>query len=462
MSMIAELSNPTDAWRTWEPRASDPWDRRKAAHLYRRASFGASYEQLEQAVASSPQQCVDQLLAACQPDHTATSAFDTEMTAMAKGLAAGEPQALQPWWLYRMLLSPAPLKERMTLFWHGHFATSGATVENAAMMLTQNEMLRKHALGKFETLVQSVSRDPAMLTYLNSTTNARLHPNENYAREVMELFCLGIGNYTERDIQETARCFTGWEIRRGKFRFNEHQHDFGQKSIFGQTGNFDGDDAVRVILAQDASARFIVRKLIKYFVCDEPVSEALVEPLAVELRHNDFHIRPIVRKILTSRYFYSSASIGQKIRSPVDLAIGLLRSLEGTVGTIALADLLRPLGQQVFFPPNVKGWDGGRQWINATTLIGRVNLVTKLLRDENVRFGGNSLPEYFGSRLSESQATDPAELVESLAELLLAVPTSKQVTRELFAIANRHRSDLKLAAGDVLQALAALPEFQLG
>lgn len=459
MSMVAELSNPAKAWQTWKPSGRDPWNRRKAAHLYRRASFGASHDQLDSAIAQTPQECVDGLFAACEPDHAKSSAFDTEMTAMAKGLAAGEPQALEPWWLYRMLLSPAPLKERMTLFWHGHFATSGATVSNAALMLKQNEMLREYGLGKFEQLVQAVSRDPAMLTYLNSTTNARLHPNENYAREVMELFCLGIGNYTERDIQETARCFTGWEIRRGKFRFNEHQHDFGQKTIFGKTGDFDGDDAVRVLLSQKAAPRFIARKLINYFVCDQPVSDELVEPLAAELRNNSFHIQPIVRKILTSRYFYSSASIGQKIRSPVDLAIGLLRSLDGTVGTIALAEFLRPLGQQLFFPPNVKGWDGGRQWINATTLIGRVNLVTKLLRNDNVEFGGNSLAEYFEGRLSESQ--NPAALVESLSDLLLAVPTSQHVSRELTAIAKRHGSDLKFAAGDLLQAIAALPELQL-
>ena len=461
MSMVAELSNPTKAWQTWKPSDRDPWNHRKAAHLYRRASFGASHGQLDDAVARTPQECVDGLLAACEPDHAETFAFDTEMTAMAKGLAAGEPQALEPWWLYRMLLSPAPLKERMTLFWHGHFATSGAVVSSAALMLKQNEMLREYGLGRFEKLVQAVSRDPAMLTYLNSTTNARLHPNENYAREVMELFCLGLGNYTERDIQETARCFTGWEIRRGKFRFNEHQHDFGQKTIFGKTGNFDGDDAVRVILSQEAAPRFIARKLIHYFVCDQTVSDELVEPLAIELRNNDFHIQPIVRKILTSRYFYSSASIGQKIRSPVDLAIGMLRSLDGTVGTLALAEFLRPLGQQLFFPPNVKGWDGGRQWINATTLIGRVNLVTKLLHDGNVRFGGNSLAEYFAEHVSESQQRDPAALVESLSDLLLAVPPSQHVTRELTAIAHRHGSDLKFAAGDLLQAIAALPEFQL-
>ena len=444
------------AWQPWVPSENEPWNRHLAAHLFRRASFGASRAQLDEAVDSSPQACVDRLLDASNA--SATQYFDAEMTTMAAGLAASEPQALEPWWLYRMLFTPAPLKERLTLFWHGHFATSAATVQNPPMMLAQNEKLRQHALGHVEPLVQAVSRDPAMLTYLNSTTNARLHPNENYARELMELFCLGVGNYTERDIQETARCFTGWEIRRKRFRFNKHQHDFGVKTLFNQTGEYDGDDAVRILLAQDAAPRFIARKLIHYFVCDQAVSDEIVEPLARELRSNDFHIEPVVRRILTSRYFYSPASVGQKIRSPVELAIGLLRSLEGTVGTIALAAALRPLGQRVFFPPNVKGWDGGRKWINATTLIGRVNLVSKLLRDGNVRFKGGSLAEYFNAPVAKT----PTQLVDALSSLLLAFPIPDDAHRELINVANRHKKNAPQGADDVLRTLAALPEFQLG
>jgi len=338
MAAEANTLDPQLSWQPWEPTESEPWNRILAAHLFRRASFGASRTELDEAIVSGPQECVDRLLSAGRNDDLSTQTFNVEMETMAAGLAASEPQALEPWWLYRMLFTPAPLTERMTLFWHGHFATSAATVQNAAMMLTQNETLRQHALGRFEPLVQAVSRDPAMLTYLNSTTNARLHPNENYARELMELFCLGVGNYTERDIQETARSFTGWEIRRGRYRFNKHQHDFGMKSIFNQTGELDGDDAVRIILAQASAPRFIARKLIRYFVCDQGVSDELVEPLARELRGNGFHIEPVLRQILTSRYFYSKASVGQKIRSPLELAIGVLRCLEGTVGTIALAE----------------------------------------------------------------------------------------------------------------------------
>ena len=387
--------DPQAAWEPWQPTAASPWNEPLAAHLYRRACFGAARDELRQAVRRSPQQCVDEILAASREENAKRQQFDDQMEAMGDGLVTGEVEALQPWWLYRMIFTPSPLTERMTLFWHGHFATSGAKVQSARMMLVQNRLFRTHALGRFEPLVQAVSKDPAMLIYLDSRTSARLHPNENYAREVMELFCLGEGHYTERDIQEVARCFTGWEVRQNNFRFNRHQHDAGTKTIFGQRGSFGGEDAVRIIVAQPAAPRLIARTLIAHFCCDAPVSDALIEPLARELRANEFEIAPTLRRIFTSRFFYSRECVGQKIRGPVELAVGLLRSLEGSAATTQLARALRPLGQQLFFPPNVKGWDGGSTWINATTVIGRVNFVAKLLKSGNARFAGGTLDEYF-------------------------------------------------------------------
>ena len=462
MPALTALPAADMAWEPWEPTEENPWNRRLAAHLLRRTSFGASNAELDEAVAQGPAECVDLMLAACLDGNTATQPFVDEMESMAAGLAAGEPQALEPWWLYRMLFTPTPLREQMTLFWHGHFATSAATVGDTTMMLAQNQTLRQLAFGKFQPLVQAVSRDPAMLTYLNSTTNARLHPNENYARELMELFCLGVGNYTEADIQETARCFTGWEIRNRAFRFNKHQHDFGVKTIFEQRGNFDGNDAVRIILAQDAAPRFLARKLIRFFVCDQPVSDELVAPLANELRDNDFAITPILRRILTSRMFYSQASVGQKIRSPVELAICSLRSLEGTVGVKNLAALLRPLGQRVFYPPNVKGWDGGRQWINATTLIGRVNMLPKLLSDGNTRFARGSLADYFQDKLPDAENATSAEFVDFVASLLLATPLPTSARDGLIEVAATHEGAATESAENVLLTLSAVPEFQLG
>lgn len=462
MSTNSSNLAPESAWLPLEQREAQRWNHRLAAHLYRRAGFGATLTELDEAVELGPEACVEQLIAASSSSNESTHAFDDQMSEMGQGLIGSEPEALEPWWLYRMLFTPAVLRERMTLLWHGHFASSAATVQNTAMMLSQNETLRKHGLGRFEPLVQAISRDPAMLTYLNSTTNAKLHPNENYARELMELFCLGIGNYTERDIQEVARCFTGWEIRRGQYRFNKHQHDFGSKTIFGRSGKFDGDDAIRIILKQDAAATHVARTLVQYFVCDHPVPDAMIAPLATELRRTDFHIESIVRRILRSRYFYSQASIGQKIRGPVELAVGLLRSLNGTVGTIELARELRPLGQRVFFPPNVKGWDGGRSWINATTLINRVNLATKLIRIGNARVTGQSLMSAAISGVEHNKQRQAGHVVDQLTDQLVALPLRPEARSVLQRITSDGDGDIHESARNVLVTMAAMPEFQLG
>ena len=222
-------------------------------------------------------------------------------------------------------------------------------------MLTQNELLRSFAFGDFSKLLLEISRDPAMLVYLDSATNRKSHPNENYAREIMELFCLGEGNYTETDIRELARCFTGWEIRRDEFRFNRYQHDDGKKTIMNQTGEFGGEEGVKIVLEQKSAPEFIATKLVRFFVMDEPSPTVeLIAPLAKELRESGMTIQPVLRKILTSNLFYSPHSVGRKVRSPVELAIGLLRSLEGTTNTFDLAEEMLTLGQGLLYPPSVR------------------------------------------------------------------------------------------------------------
>jgi uncharacterized protein (DUF1800 family) len=334
-------------------------------------------------------------------------------------------------------------------------------VEDASLMQQQNDLLRRHALGDFNQLVRDISRDPAMLVYLDSATNRKSHPNENYAREVMELFCLGEGNYTEADVQQVARCFTGWEIRRDAFRFNRYQHDDGEKMFLGETGRFGGEDAVRVILAQPAAPRFIVRKLFHYFFCDEPAPpDALLEPLAEDFRRHDLQIAPVVERMLSSRLFFSELAVGRKIRSPVELAIGLLRALEGSVNSYELARGLNELGQGLFYPPNVKGWDGGRTWINSSTLLARANLVRELLTDGKTRFGGGSLTEL----LEKDNARAPRQQVSHLAELLVAVPLAKQIEQRLVDLASddANEKDPERRLREVVYAMASTPEFQLG
>jgi hypothetical protein len=443
------------AWSAYEPSADRPWNRQLAAHLFRRAGFAGTPEELDQATAAGPGPTVSRLLAG-KDKH---QGFDADMEVLAQSvLATGDVKNLPAWWLYRLLATPHPLLEKMTIFWHGHFATSAEKVRDAKLMYQQNQTLRRHALGDFAAMVHEVSRDPAMLIYLDSTYNRKAHPNENYARELMELFCLGEGNYSENDVRELARCFTGWEVKQRRFRFNRFQHDAGQKTILGRTGDFPDEQAVDVVIQHPTAPRFIIRKLFRYFICDEPSPpEALIEPLAEEFRERHLQIGVAVERILRSRLFFSDLAVGRKIKSPVEHSIGLLRALNGTTNVNQLALDLAQLGQSLFFPPNVKGWDGGRTWINSSTLLARANVVHRLLHDANTRFGGGKLD----SRLEAAQAQTPEAIVDWLHELLFAVPIGLETRRQLVQLAADGGKDRSGGVIELVHVMCALPEFQL-
>ena len=378
--MNSDLSkiDPRQAWQPFVPDAKRPWNRALAAHLYRRAGFAATWDQLTAAIKQEPAELVAQLVRGPKTDE----AFERQSRDLAE----------------------------------------------------------------------------AMLIYLDSTTNRKVRPNENYARELMELFCLGEGNYSEQDIKQIARCFTGWEVRNGRFRFREFQHDEGSKTFFGKTGNFGGQDAVRIVLDQPAAAEFIAGKLFRFFVCDEPAPPpALIDPLAEQLRKNDFTTGPVIERVLSSRLFFSGASVGRKIRSPVELGVGLLRALGGATNVYQLAEELAQLGQAVFFPPNVKGWEGGRHWINTSTLLGRANLVGRLVSGEESKFATGDL-----AKLAERcGATSPEEVVDWLLQLLVAVPIPRKAREPLVKLARSTGGAAGKPVGTVIHAMSLLPEFQL-
>ncbi len=381
----------------------------------------------------------------------AAAEFDRQTQSLDRAvLAGGNVEGLPAWWLYRMLHSPDALQEKLTLFWHGHFATSAAKVNDIRMMMAQHRLLRRHARGKFGPLAHAIARDPAMLMYLDSATNRKTHPNENFARELMELFCLGTGNYTELDIQQLARAFTGWEVHRKRFTINDYEHDRGQKTILGRTGNFAGEEGVDIVLAQKATPQFIAGKLFRFFVSDEPAPPpALIEPLAAQLRESDFDIGLVVKTILGSQLFFSDRAVGRKVRSPVELAIGLMRALETKGNMNDLAQRLGQLGQRPFYPPNVKGWDGGRAWINSSTLLGRANLVRDIVHAAELE----KLPARAG-------AGSPEEIVDWALEMLVAVPIPAEARVSIIALAQRKQDD-KQRIANALHAIGTLPEFQL-
>ena len=444
--------DPEVAWQAWEPTDLEPWDVRRAALVFRRAGFGASESALRDAAARPVGEVIGEFFEPGKDQPEAIAKFESESELIGSAVrAGGNIERLSTWWLHRMLKTPLPLVEKMTLFWHGHFATGGEKVRDIEMMYRQNVMLRESALGDFRKLVHGVAKDPAMLIYLDSATNRKAHANENFARELMELFCLGEGHYTEMDVQELARCFTGWEIRRRQFRFNPYQHDNGAKHLLGGEVR-SGEEAIDRVLDQPQLPRFIARKAFRFFVCDEPEApDALIEPLAQRFAADGLKIGGMMRMLIGSRLAMSDWSLGRKVRSPIEMAVGLMRACEATTDLNRLSERLASIGQGLFFPPNVKGWDGGRAWINSSTLVGRANLVHDLVHDPKVRFGEKPFSDW----LAGGGIDDGASLVDRMTSIYLALPLSEEQRRRLLG----EGSAKNLA--DLMGRLATMPQFHV-
>jgi uncharacterized protein (DUF1800 family) len=386
--------DPAEAWQPWRPDGENPWNLKWTAHLLRRGAFGApafksdvsTWERTQKAVEQGLDKTIEQVL----NGEAGQAEFDRMMDEIAPKFATPPPRfsfnqdgpehELRAWWLYRCCYTPHPLREKMTLFWHNHFATSIAKVKRTALMLRQNQTLRAHALGKFRPLLLDMSRDPAMLIWLDSNSNIKGRANENYAREVMELFSLGVGNYSETDIREAARAFTGWHTNGTEFIFNAAQHDGGSKTVLKKTGEWDGGDIIRILLEEPAAARFLTRKLYSYLISEnESPPDVLLEPLAEQFRKSDYDMAALVGAMLRSRLFFSEHAFRQRIKSPAEFLVGLVRDLDEQQRPGQLANALKDLGQSLFAPPNVKGWVGGKSWLNSATLLARHNLAYALV-----------------------------------------------------------------------------------
>ena len=369
-----QLSDPGWAWAQYEPDAERPWNLARAGHLYRRAAFGASWDQLTQSVSDGPRRTIDKLLrpqADVEAFNLACDAYET---------SAGSVDDLRAWWLRRMILTPHPFLEKMTLFWHSHFATGGAEVKSARLMQQHVALLRSGALSSFAALLEGISRDPAVLLWLGADANRKSRPNENFARPLMEAFTLGPGQCTETDIQEAARAFTGWFVFAGKLRFIPREHDAGMKRILGQEGNFASEDVVRIVLEQQATSERLVRRLYRWLICEtEEPNATLVAPLA-ESFAKDYDVLKLAETMLRSNLFFSRAAYRRRIKCPVEFALGIVKGLEGMVPTMQLAQDLAGLGQNLYYPPTFKGWTGGRHWIDSATMVGRHNVASALLQ----------------------------------------------------------------------------------
>ena len=366
-------------------------------HLYWRAGFGPRPQEV--AAGLSPRRALRQLLhdsqtyeplpspllAGPEIDEKRRADLTPELRKARNQQRQQQFQQLSLSWMTRMAASPAQLREKMTLFWHGHFACRG---NDAAAALSLNNTLRRLALDKFPDLLLAVSREPAMLQFLNNQQNKKAHPNENFARELMELFTLGRGHYTEPDVKEAARAFTGWAYNRGAdgtdggFVFRAREHDNGPKTFLGQTGSFGGEDVLRIILAQPAAATFLVTKIYRFFVNDAAAPDpARIAALAASFRASGYDLSRLLEDIFSADWFYDPANQGTHIKSPVELVAGLRRGLALRFEQeLPLLNYQKALGQTLFQPPNVAGWPGGRNWIDSSSLLLRLQLPATLLQ----------------------------------------------------------------------------------
>ncbi len=347
---------------------------RHAAHLLRRAGFGGSVADVTRVASLGMGGAVDSLL------HPTAADADFPLYPPSEILYDPKKarQATQLWWLDRMLRTNRPLVEKMTLFWHGHFATALGKVQ-PQYMVGQINLFRQLALARFPVLLSGVTRDPAMLIWLDNRANAKAHPNENYAREVMELFALGLGNYTEDDVKEAARAFTGWTLDKNQqAAFVPARHDDGLKTVLGKTGTWNADDVVSIVVSQPVHQRFLAHKLLEFFVYSDPEPE-LIEGVAQTYALSGLDVAKTVGTILRSNVFYSPRAYRAIPKSPIELAIGTLRYIGAQTVPPNLIYQLARMGQEPLNPPSVKGWDGGPAWINTSTMLARFNFVNGLI-----------------------------------------------------------------------------------
>ncbi len=491
-----------------KPLSSERWNYVTAAHLLNRAGFGGPPAEIQKLAGLGLDQAVAHLLdyeaipdPTPEPDWARPNPEELKKyreairngTPEEKKMAQREQQQLfqrrmlelRGWWLQRMAHGPRPFQEKMVLFWHGHFATSIEKVRNPYFMWRQNNLFRRLATGNWQQLLIEAGQDPAMLLWLDQAQSRKDHPNENFAREVMELFALGEGHYTEHDIAEAARALTGWslEIQDENFVYRPFIHDNGDKTFLGRTGNFNGDDVIAIIVAQPQSAKFITAKIWNYFAGQVPSPE-VCDDLAAILRANGNNFKPLLRAIFRSAAFYAPEVVRNQVKSPVQWLVGSVRVLECELPPpIVSWGMLRQLGQDLFAPPNVKGWDGGVTWITTNTLLTRYNDAQALVEGQlpplaagdfakkagsggggkamkalqRVRLGGVDVDKI----LTPAQRADKAAIVAALEHRLFQTKLASDQEQTLREFLD---SKTKMSNADIATAIRLMmstPEYQV-
>ena len=473
-------------------------DVRLMAHLLRRAGFGATRRELERYESQGYEAAVDELLAPAEPGRMGDDLVRRYHHEYSGLMGQTGPGAT---WLYRMISTDNPLQEKMALFWHGLFATGYPKITNGKVMLDQLRMFRRYGLGSFKTLLVELSKDPAMIIWLDNQDNHTGTINENYGRELLELFSLGVGNYTEDDVKECARAFTGWTIGNMEymklrairdsiwpygriswhFRYREEDHDDGEKTFLGETGRFNGEDIIEILCRQEATAKFLARHMYHYFVADEPPvpqwpytpprDPAAVDALAQAYFDSGYDIRAMLRVLFTSDFFRSQDTWYEKVKSPADLMAGVLR-LTGEYRMperdfVGESQRMTFMGQQLANPPSVEGWHQGTEWVDTGTLVERINFATGHLG----RVDAPGVRSMIRGVCSQAEGPiSPEGLVDACLDQMGARTVSDDTRESLLAFASK-RGDLEIGGrepdeeaqrrvAEMLQLVAATTEFQ--
>ena len=407
-------------WSPYTASPSAPWNLARAWTLRRRAGFAATWPELERDLSGSPAAAVDRVLSGQCRSSGVPADFNT--TAALLGDAASgssDPRRLEAWWLYRALFTPDPLGERLALAWHDHFATSQVKVDDVAAMRAQNDTFKQLGRGPFGDLLRAMLHDPALLIWLDAPTNRKGKPNENFARELMELFTLGVGCFTENDVKECARALTGLTVVQGHFHVKTSDHDDGEKTILRKTAHFDAEQLAAHLLAQPAVADRLAWRLCTTFLGEGVADESAQAALAEQLRRDDLHVGRAVETILRSTLFFADKNLHTRVADPVGFVVGSVRALElfaPPPSTLLLAEWTARLGQDLFFPPNVGGWPGGRRWLSGRGIVARANFAAALGLG---RLGVDATPPDLAAlAVRRGRCKDGAESLSFMGDLL--------------------------------------------
>ena len=444
------------------------------AHLFRRAGFGATRDELEAYVAKGYEATVEELLYPIDDSYLEKDVVDRYWIDV-----DGMQQGARVWWLYRMINSRSPLQEKMTLFWHGLFATASEKVMNGGAVAAQIEMFRRNYLGNFRDLLLQLSQDPAMILWLDNNTNHKGAPNENYGRELLELFSMGVGNYTEDDVKACTRALTGWTIANQvarypwggfdlEFEYRPEDHDDGEKEFLGHTGRFDGGDIIDIIVMQPATARFIAGKLYNFFVSDDPPTEEAIQALSDVYFQSNHEIRSVMRALLNSDFFKEARFA--KVKSPTEVVAGILRLVgdyrEPKPGLLEMGFEAMYMGQELLNPPSVEGWHTGKEWIDSGALVNRVNFAA----DQVGNLDHPGIQAIVRRLSSHGASMSPEELVDRCLDLIGPLRVLDQTRSELVGKAQRYgearfgttqeKAGFARRVAETLQLIVATREFQ--